>query len=445
MSKRPKTYWGFPVAPSSDAPLSAQSQKRGVALLITLFATMLMMGIIVDLIVTSSVNASMASATRDRIKSEYMAKSGLNLGLFLLSVSWGVDLLRAQPGTPAPFGQPLSDSDESLWNTMNDLPAIGADSLAMIKASGKDDEDPFGLKKVFSDKVGNTMALFEDNFSVKIADEGSKINLNDCREGRCEGTVKSLIALFNCPVEKAFLEAKDIRPKELAYRIKDFISSSTTASEESGYNDRNTPYQDQVPPYSAKGLPLDSLEELKLVAGVDEDVFTVFSPYLTVYPINRKNKKKTPINLNTVSRDLLGCLIPESQKSNCSEQFAQKFAKLKEKKTAMVKDDVRKALQSLACLNASDSGLPPPETPKLPPSTDPNAAKPEGGDLDTTKPENWFDNKSSTFRIEVKSQTGDQTRTMVAIIRRIMPKDKDGLRDKMDFKRSYEILHWKLI
>ena len=132
-------------------------------------------------------------------------------------------------------------------------------------------------------KSSQIMALFEDQFSIQIKDEQAKININDCSQGFCLETIQQLIALFSCPGEKKFLSDKGLTPKELAYRIKDFISQSHQTSEESGYNDKNDPYLKDDLNYKVKQLPFDSLEELKMVDGWDDEVHAVFSPYLLCF------------------------------------------------------------------------------------------------------------------------------------------------------------------
>ena len=81
------TYYLFPVSKeiqeSKDTIKS--HRKRGISLLIALMTTSLIAGFIADVIVSSAVNVQMASATKNKIKSEYLAKSGFNLSVFLLS------------------------------------------------------------------------------------------------------------------------------------------------------------------------------------------------------------------------------------------------------------------------------------------------------------------------------------------------------------------------
>ncbi|MBI2601529.1 MAG: general secretion pathway protein GspK [Deltaproteobacteria bacterium] len=417
--------YGFPVAVERGA---VGKKRRGIALLIAMMTIMLMLGVVSDMIVTSSVNIELAVASRDRVKAEYLAKSGFNFAVFLLSMSWGFDLFRAQGTTPEFLKKPLADDASSLWNMINRLPPIGSTLVAFVKTSkpkadDEEDDDPFKLRSVFSERVSEQMELFTDSFSMKVSDEASKINVNECFKGRCTETLSRLIAFFSCPTEKEFLQSKNIDPLELAYRVKDFITEAKGASPESGFGEKNAPYENKTPPYKAKEFPFDTVNELRLVEGWDDDIHTVFAPYLTVYPYPAADIQYDPrINLNTISPELLSCLVPEARSQACAESFAIKMARLKEEKKAVVENDVKQTLSSLACYTGT--------------SEDPTVSK---------NPEKWFDVKSSVFRIEIDASTGDQERKIVAVVRRIMPQDKSYNRDKQQVKRSYQILQWKLI
>ena len=174
-----------------------------------MLAISLMMGLASDLILSSSVTLELAMANRDRVKSEYLAKSGANLGIFVFSLSWAMDLVRAQPTTPAPMRQPLNDGSKNLWHVINKFPPFGSETVDLIQAMGNGENDPFGLRGKFSTKVSGPMSKFEDSFTVRASDEGGKINVNTCASGRCLATIAQLISLFSCPVERSYLDSKD--------------------------------------------------------------------------------------------------------------------------------------------------------------------------------------------------------------------------------------------
>lgn len=423
--KKIKFYWGFPLfleqsETSSDERHSKQ-KKKGISLLIAMMTVAMMMGLVADLIISSSVNIELGIASRDKIKAEYLAKSGQNLAIFLLSASWGVDLFRAS-NLAGPAQAKPNDSDASMWNSLNQLPPMGASSVKLLSAAANSEEDPFHLKGVFSEQLAKQMEEFEDSFSIKISDESSRINLSVCKkETTCP--IQQLIALFSCPAEKAFLDKKNLSPEELAYRIYDFISEGDRASDASGLSDKDSPYQNYKPPYKARRLPLDSVEELKLVEGWDDDVHTVFSPYITVFPFYESwtSRKAPPININTAKTELLRCLIPDTQGQGSAEKFVLMMNKLKSEKSPIVNDDaeISKTLKEKFFYGG-------------------------GEDQRSMKREEWFTNRSDVFRIEVQAETGNQAIKLTSVVRRINPKDISFMRNKMEIKRSYQILYNRL-
>lgn len=426
------SYYGFPVG-VEEAKEKSGSQ-RGVALLIALMTIMLMVALVTDMIITSTVNIEMAVASRDRMRAEYLAKSGFNFAVFILSMSWGYDLFRASPQSP--MKQDLQDNGNSIWSMANKLPPIGALTVELLDApkkknedsDEKEEDDPFKLKGVMNEEVRNTMKLFDTSFSIKISDEASKININECYKGRCQETLQMLIALFSCPAERSLLESKGLQPEQLAYRIKDFISDAQGSSPESGFSDKNAPYLNYTPSYTTKGVPFDSVRELKLVEGWDDELHTVFAPYLTAYPYPSAGKSQfsSPININTIKPELLSCLIPDARTQACAESFAQKMYKLKKDNSPVYKGSIKDTLSQLTCLGTDPS----------------NSQAKDGTKIDPTT---WFDQKSSVFRIEIDSNTRKQDRKLTAIVRRIMPQDKANQREQQQVKRSYQILHWKML
>ena len=399
-----------------------KKSERGVALLIAVSALALMMGFVADIILSTSVNLEMSSSVRDRIKSEYMAKSGFNLGLYLFSITWGVELVK--PQLTGEKGV-LLDNAESYWNLINELPHLGAAAIKMQEElEGVLKEDVLNLSGVMNEENRRIMSLFEDSFKITVEDENGKINVNDCATGRCKNVVEGLVALFSAPVEKEFLKEKNLEPEQLAFRIKDFISKSKQASPETGDNNKDAYYEKQEPPYATKkGVPFDSLDELKLVQGWDDEVHAVFAPYLTVYPFNNVDKGEvSKVNINTASTELLSSLVPSSLSDSCRENFLKKMKKMTKEKTAVAGKDISAALKDLMCYSPGiDSEEKPAE----------NRA-------------NWFSKHSSAFRIKVEGVTGLRKTILTVVIKRLNPGEKVQGKDKSSLPRSYQILSWSL-
>ena len=421
--KLPKTYWGFPISESvPDQESSANSdmevlqpasdKNRGIALLLAVLMVALVMGFMADMIIASSVNIELAQGSRDRVKAEYMAKSGLNLAVFVTQIDWGIDLFMHGQSKKMP-----TDGVGDIWAALNDLP-IGSSTMKMMATM----QDKFDLSTVTDSGVMDQLGLLDGQFIIKNSDESSKINVNFCHKGRCTQVLTMLQALFACPAEKAFLDSKELDGKKLAFKIKDFIDEDKRAEQDSGLSDENDKYQGFVPPYKAKNAPLDSLDELKMVDGWDDQMHAVFSPYLTVFPIQGSGRDVPLINLNSASQDLLRCLVPEGLKDECKNKFVLTMSAQDEEKANFSEDgDMHKALKELLCYNSDGA--------------------PAEGEAAAQDKANWFSASSRVFHIDINSEVGNQKKKLTAVIERL---DSKEMKDRKKTK-SYEILYWKLM
>jgi type II secretory pathway component PulK len=386
----------------------ARSSESGLAILIAILVVSIIFTFSSDLVITSRVNVENAIRHRDNVKAEYMTKSGVNLGLFVLGIDFGIDLFLASDKSPQKT--PMSDSLGDLWSAVNGLP-IGGATLEMLGAA----QEGFGLNAVLDDKVIGTLKKFDGEFVVEVSDESSKININYCAKGTCLDTLAMIEALLSCPVEQEFISSKDIDSGTFAYLIKDYIDSDNRASSQAAYNDENSPYQNKTPSYKVKNAPFDSLSELKMIDGWDDQLHEVFSDYFTIYPIQETSQDRAQINLNTASREMLRCLFPDANKE-CPDAFAIGLKERGANKTAIAASsaDLSSTMSKLFCYDAK----------KTPESSD---------------KKRWFGVQSKVFKISVTGEVGDQTKKIEVFMERVIPK----LGTKQT--KAYKLYEWRLL
>jgi type II secretory pathway component PulK len=271
----------------------------------------------------------------------------------------------------------------------------------------------FDLSQVSDGKVIETLQLFDGQFTIEIEDELSRINLSNCGKDKCTETVTMLTALMSCPSEKLFLEKKDLRPAAMAFRIKDWIDDNRTAEAESGFSNEDDPYEKKFPPYKAKNGPMDSLQELMLIEGWDEEMHLTFSPYLTIYPYLRGPTNTAKVNINTVKKELLACLVP-SAKVECADKFFQMLIKQDKEGGARVSgaNELQQFLSSDLCDSVSS---------------------------EQTAKSAWFSYRTKFFRVKSQGQAGLQSRDLETVVERMIP-DK-----AKKIETSYQFLYWKLL
>lgn len=415
----PAVEWGFPVAPQHT---NGERKSRGVALLMAVMLIALMMLFAADSIVTSQVDLQLAVTHRDRIRAEFAAKSGFNLATFLLSADLAKDLTIGS--TPGLQKLGLGDTNIRLWDLLNQLPPIGGADSEMIQILAQS----FGLNSVLDSSVLDQLKAIEGSFEIKVSDEQQKIDVNYCSSGArepCAAVRAMLTALFSCPAEKAFLAKKRLTPMELSARIQDWVDPDSRTESESGFSDESDPYQKRKKPFKSKNGPLDSIDELKMIEGWDEEVHTVFAPYLTAYPIWKKREDRARINLNSAPRELLQCLFQDAG----PDRF-RKLAQMLRLRETDFKDIAGKdkpmdqVIGDLFGYNKNDAG--------------------SANQADPTNKSSWFGKMSQTYRISIKATSGDTVRTLDAVVERVVP-DGTAAGANLSSRAAYRILYWRFL
>lgn len=414
--RRAETYWGFPCQDMSGIEEDSLSQlrktqksqpsapvnQRGVAMIIAIMVISMMFIFTADMMVNSAVTLQLAAAHRNNIKAEYLAKSGKNLALFVLATDLGLDLSMYQQSKKVP-----SDGSGDVWALLNGIP-IGESTMKLMAASSN-----LKLSKVNDADVFSTLESFDGSFVINIVDEQSKLNVNYCAKGHGVQCMQMLRALMSCPAEKKFLEAKKLTPEEVAANIKDWVDSSASVSEGSKSSNEEDPYADRDPRIKPKNAPFDSLDELKLVAGWDEEMHAVFSPYLTIHPVQLDKAEVPKINVNTATVPMMSCLIP-NQSDDCRQRSVISMMPAKEEDRLMDvsnRQGVQGRLRDVFC---------------------------EGN----VKRLDQFTYRSDVYRVNIKGEVGDQIRELELVIQRGFP---DGIDKNNEFVGTYKFLEWKML
>lgn len=218
----------------------------GVALVITLLILTLLLTIILEFNLGMRVEARAAANFRDDMKAYYLARSG---------ITFAMALLEEDSRTEAKY-----DSLDELW-----------------------------AQKIPPLPVGDGLV------SVTITDEDSKINANKLAAGFGAVTGDNMRALMI-----RFLDLFELR-SDLSDTIADWTDPDDIErpnGAESGY------YEGLEEPYDARNRPLDSLLELRLIKGMEGDIFDRLKNMLTV-------QSDPWINVNTASKQVLMSLSDE--------------------------------------------------------------------------------------------------------------------------------------
>jgi general secretion pathway protein K len=251
-----------------------------------LLALTLLAVLVADLHETTGTSFAAAVAERDQLRAEYMARSGVNLTRMLIAqerplrlmVSPIYNMIFKRPAPQLPVWQyadmilkPFADFDGSKED------AAGA---------GFDLEQAAGLGK-----TGGT-------FEIRACAENGKINLNDPRLAQLDASRTAVAGLLygllggNLPSPNKFdpLFSQFDEKGRLSSRL-DLVGNvidwwdqdeqrtsydpTMNITQSAGGEDSDY-YRDQPEPYSIKNAPFDTLEELRLVRGMSDDVWATF-------------------------------------------------------------------------------------------------------------------------------------------------------------------------
>lgn len=124
-----------------------------------------------------------------------------------------------------------------------------------------------------------------DEFRAGVVDEESKINLN-----KAEAAVLARLLKYAARIEND-------NAQELSYNIIDWRDQDSNFGHPQ-FGAESDYYEDLDLPYACKNAPLDTLDELLLIKGLNRQIFDKISPYVTLHGSGA-------VNINTASRESL--------------------------------------------------------------------------------------------------------------------------------------------
>ncbi|MGB8929697.1 MAG: hypothetical protein WCC48_00445 [Anaeromyxobacteraceae bacterium] len=272
------------MAPLPTARRHARRRDRGAALLVVIVSTAILTAIAVDLAYNTRVSLLTAANARDELRAEYLARSGAQLSRLVLQFQKQLD-------DAVPAGGPVPRIQ--IWGL---VPVTNAFTEGLFGAGGDGGGKP-------------------GTFDVRIEDEGSKVNAQldgAATAGILGAQIRSLLELTAEPRWDPLFDREDanglkVTRTDLVVYLHDWTDQNSNGSALSanleladGFGDENQPYSRGDDPYEAKNARFDSLDELYLVAGIDDAFMDAFGKRLTVFPdVNGR------INVNTTDQDEL--------------------------------------------------------------------------------------------------------------------------------------------
>ncbi len=296
----------------------------GAALLTVLVALMIISLMLFEFQYTTMVERKLAYNEWNALQADYLARSGVQIGLLRVSL-FGRILMNPQVKQMA-GNMPLTQYLNLLWTLP--LPTLPPDRGSLKKMDKKDKDS--------ATKLLSQTRIERGISSHVITSESGKINLNGLivppivntsTPGAAPSSASSLAAMgptLNTQPTQLYQyigrilinliqsviqesprggeEFGGVRPDELVYHIMDWVNPgdmSFLGGSKDGY------YQRQTPPYRAKRNRFYSLDELKMVQGMNDRLYEKLKPYITVVPYDAR------IDINFASARVLLALSPD--------------------------------------------------------------------------------------------------------------------------------------
>ncbi|MDP7039995.1 MAG: type II secretion system protein GspK [Myxococcota bacterium] len=301
--------------------IRVKKNERGVALLVVLTTIALLASVVADFQFNSRVDLQLAYNSRDALQAEQNALSALRVRALILRQSR--KLQGALSGVFSSLGMDAGAAP-GIGQILEMLP-VDCGILSMLAKVGEDDGFDFGAE---DDVEGTETQDFMAGECTAISEsEHAKISINMLRNklNKKDAQVTRLLLGFlsNPSFERHYQEddlngSRVEEPQELVGAIMDWIDRDNNSAV-SELSDEGRSYDLLADNYRIKNAPFDSVSELQLVHGVDDEFFQLLRDHVTIH------NDGTAIELATASleRIWLGLLATVPENVPIEEIFVQ--------------------------------------------------------------------------------------------------------------------------
>lgn len=284
------------------------AEKTGAALLTVLIAMMIISLMLFEFQYNAMIERKLAYNDLNQLQAYYLAKAGAKMGLLRIAL---YGRLRASKDIQS-FKQKGFDPTpllDQIWQLpLPAFPPSGEKNDKLLKA----DQDA-------AQKILKETKVSDGRYTETITSESSKINLNllqikdqntrpDFRSSPSTPQTYVAMMLINFldnliqQSENPTAEYDNMKPEDIVTHIIDWISPGTTSF---GGGGKDAFYEVQKPPYKSKKGLFFTVDELKMVQGIDDHLFEKLKPAVTVYSDDGK------ININSAGKDVYKALYKD--------------------------------------------------------------------------------------------------------------------------------------
>ncbi|MEZ4872285.1 MAG: type II secretion system protein GspK [Bdellovibrionales bacterium] len=283
-----KIQWGYSCGHFLKRLRQPVNNKKGVALIMTLAALNVILPLALDLSEVTTLEYNVSSQSINRIRAYYAARAGTEVGLLRV-------LLYQK--AKAQVGEQLGEQAEIL-DLIYQFPFEWPPNI------------PEGLNAVETSQIKKNTAesFMESKFFLTIEDEGQKIDINALasESERLRNSTRAQIQqifLNKMSNDEAFEEThRGTNFDELLDNLVDWVDADEDRQSGGAESSIYPIVEDagKIPPNG----PFRTIDEIKLVAGMNEDVYRLLKDRVTIYGVQG-------ININSAPAEVLMTLDPQ--------------------------------------------------------------------------------------------------------------------------------------
>jgi general secretion pathway protein K len=294
--------------------LRARQSRRGVALLVVVMCVMFLTVLVTDINYGSRVRFLSAAHERDEAKSYWLGITGANVYRLLLMANKQLASNSMVKSMLEQFG---IDPNNALISI---VPYINTGLMRMMLSADMDAQDQevedFRRTGQVSDEVreesrqdnsrfaNRNFLDFDGDFSAEVRGEDCRVNVNTLgltSDITQDPMGKAIYGLMSGEENEAWLRDRNLERWQLIGNLADWIDGNNTVASGRG-SDEDSFYNRLDSPYLAKNAKFDSLEEMRLVEGWQDEVWDRWGKELTIYGSGK-------INVNCASDEMIKAVL----------------------------------------------------------------------------------------------------------------------------------------
>lgn len=277
-----------PSTEKGPSPLRPARNEKGMALILAIFSVVLITHIVMEISYETNIEYLVNAKSVQRVKAYYAARSGIEISLLRIKIYNGI---MQQYGENLKSMGAMAKMVDMIWS----MPFIWPPMLPP-------EIDTVSKEQIQAKVKESTM---DATYQTSIMDEGTKIDLNDLDspvKTIRESTKKLLLQIFESKKQQDEAWAKLHQTTNFEEPINNIIDWLDADRESLNGGAENQLYgnlrdlQDlgvQYPP----NRHFRSVEEVRLVAGITEEIYQLLLPRITVFGAKGINPNYAPADL----------------------------------------------------------------------------------------------------------------------------------------------------